>query len=140
MAGSASNEVETRIANTIFRGQAMPIPTSLYLALFIGSPGEDGTVNEVSSTISTWYSRQDLAAGGAVGTAFSAPVDGVLSNLNSIDFNPVTGTAIVITHTAVFDAHTGGNMLAYAELASAKTYEVNDIATLPIGTFVITIT
>ena len=140
MAGSASNTVEDRIANGFFRGQSIVVPTGLYLALFQGDPGEDGSVNEVSSTINTWYARADLAAGGAVGTAFSAPVNGVVSNLNNIQFNPVTGTAITITHIAVFDALTGGNMLAYADLASPKTYEINDIAILPTGVFTITIT
>ena len=139
MAGSASNAIENRIANGIFRGQTVVVPTALYLALFEGDPGEDGSVNEVSSTIRTWYSRRDLAAGGAVGTAFSAPVDGTVSNLNSIDFNPITTSAVTITHMAIFDAPTGGTMLTYSNLASPKTYEVNDIPTLPVGALVVTV-
>lgn len=136
MAGSASNVVENRIINGFFLGQSVVVPTQLYVALFQGPPGEDGAVNEVSSTIDTWYARQDLAQGGLVGTAFAVPTTGTTSNLKVVNF-PAATSSVTITHCGIFDAVTGGNMLAYSDLAQPKTYEVNDIASFPIGSITI---
>jgi hypothetical protein len=137
MAGSASNYLEEKLINSVFRGEAFPTPTQLYMGLFTASPGEAGGINEVSAG---WYARQDMAQGAAINTAFTPPADGTTSNAKNVLFPAVTTAAITITHSAVFDAPTGGNMLFYTELVQPKTLEVGDVFSTPVGGFSVTAT
>lgn len=132
MSGSASNYLEEKIINSVLRGETFPTPTRLYLGLFTASPGEAGGINEVSAG---WYARQDMAQGGAINTAFTPPADGAASNAKNILFPAVTTAAITITHSAVFDAPTGGNMLFYTQLVEPKTLQVGDVFSTPVGGF-----
>jgi hypothetical protein len=137
MAGSASNYLEEKLVNSVFRGESFPTPTQLYMGLFTASPGEAGGVNEVSAG---WYARQDCAQGGLINTAFVPPADGTTSNAKNILFPAVTTAAITITHSAIFDAPTGGNMLFYTELQQAKTLQVGDVFSTPVGGFSVSVT
>jgi len=137
MAGSASNYLEEKFINAAFRGETFPVPTKLYIALYTASPGEAGGVNEVSAG---WYARQDMSQGGAVSTAFTPPADGTTANGNNILFPPATTAAITITHAALHDALTGGNMLYYTDLVSVKTLQVGDVFSVPVGGMSITAT
>jgi hypothetical protein len=38
-----------------------------------------------------------------------------------------------VTHVGVYDAVTGGNLLAYAALTSSKTIETGDVFRIPTG-------
>jgi hypothetical protein len=38
-----------------------------------------------------------------------------------------------VTHVGVYDASTGGNLLAYAALTSSKTIETGDVFRIPTG-------
>jgi hypothetical protein len=137
MAGSASNYLEEKYINSAFRGDTFPVPTRLYIALYTASPGEAGGVNEVTGG---WYTRMDMAAGGAISTAFTPPADGTTSNAKNILFPAVTGAAVTITHVALHDAPTGGNMLYYTDLVQAKTLQIGDVFSVPVGGMSITAT
>lgn len=136
MAGSASNYLEEKLVNAAFRGETFPVPTALYLALYTASPGEAGGVNEITAG---WYARQDMAKGGAISTAFTAPADGVTSNAKDILFPAVTNAAVTVTHVALHDALTGGNMLYYTDLVQAKTLQIGDVFSVPISGMSITV-
>lgn len=137
MAGSASNYLEEKYINAAFRGESFPVPTQLYLALYTASPGEGGGINEVTSG---WYSRQDMAQGAAIATAFTPPADGTTSNAKNILFPAVTTASVTITHVALHDAPTGGNMLYYTDLVQAKTLQIGDVFSVPVGGMSITAT
>jgi hypothetical protein len=137
MAGSASNYLEEKYINAAFRGETFPVPTQLYLALYTASPGEAGGVNEVTGG---WYVRKDMADGGAISTGFTPPADGTTSNAKNILFPAVTGSAVTITHVALHDAPTGGNMLYYTDLVQAKTLQIGDVFSVPVGGMSITAT
>lgn len=137
MAGSASNYLEEKYINAAFRGETFPVPTGLYLALYTASPGEAGGANEVTAS---WYARQDMAQGGAIATAFTPPADGTTANAKNILFPAVTTAAITITHVALHDALTGGNMLYYTDLVQAKTLQVGDVFSVPVSGMSITAT
>ena len=137
MAGSASNYLEEKYINAAFRGETFPVPTQLYLALYTSSPGEGGGVNEVTAG---WYSRQDMAQGSAIATAFTPPADGTTSNAKNILFPAVTTASVTITHVALHDAPTSGNMLYYTDLVQAKTLQIGDVFSVPVGGMSITAT
>lgn len=82
-----------------------------YLALFTNDPGDDADGDEVKAG---GYQRKQVT--------FSQPrrVKALMQceNTNSVDFLALTGGYGTITHVALFDAPTGGNMLYYTELNS----------------------
>lgn len=108
------------------RRTAQPVPAGTYLALFFADPTDDNiTANEVSAA---WYARQAI-------TSWSAPVGSgtSTSNSNALVFNPVTGTSISITHWAIYDSLTAGNLLYSGVLPTPKTLQVDDIYTVKAG-------
>ncbi len=115
-----SNYLEEKVLNAVLRAQPFPTITKVYVALFTTDPGETGsTGTEVSGG---GYSRKEIA--------FSGPtqVGEVATCLNSaeIDFGIATADWGYITHAAIFDAQTAGNMLYHAALESAKLIEAAD--------------
>lgn len=139
---SASNYVEDNVINSTLRGAAYPVPSGVYVALFTADPTDaDVTANEVQASAWPSYARQDAADGGAISSGWTAPADGVSSNAKTIEFpaNDGAGT-VAVTHFALYDAASGGNMLFHAPLESAKNIEVGDVMAFAIGSIVVTAT
>ena len=131
-----SDYAEAAIINTLLRGTNFTAPTvaSLRLALFTADPTDAGTINEVAT--GTWYARV------LTGT-FTAPAPSSdsqqTSNVASITFPAVTGSAVTVTHIGIFDALTAGNMLFSAPMTSSKTLQVGDVLSFAPGTIVASI-
>ena len=70
---------------------------------------------------------------------FTAPSNGSSSNTRNIVFPAVVDTQITVTHWAVFDAQTGGNMLYHAPLTNPKTLDPSDVLSFPTGSLTITL-
>lgn len=101
-----------------------------YLALFTADPTDDNvTANEVTGA---WYTRKSI-------TSWTAPVGSGVStaNSNQITFPVVTGAAVVITHWALYDAATSGNMYASGAFADPKTFNVDDVFVVNAGELVL---
>lgn len=107
MAGGMTDYTENGILN-LMRGTGLTAYTA-YLALFTATPSDIGGGTEVTGT---GYARQSVT--------FAAPVSGAMATSADVVF-PVAGSAWgTITHHAIFDALTGGNMIYYGPLAAAK--------------------
>jgi len=126
---SFSNYLETKILDHVFGGTAYTAPTTKYLALFTAAPGEAGGGTEVS-TSGTAYVRQTVA--------FTTSGD-TTSNTAAVEFPTATANYGTVTHVGVFDASTGGNLMAYAALTSSKTIETGDVFRVPAGDLDITL-
>lgn len=114
----ATNYYETMILNTL-RGQAATAPTTLYVGLYLSSPGETGTAGaEVSYT---GYQRQAIQ--------FSAPApanNGTgVQNTTQITFATTPAQIGVVTHIGVLDSVVGGNMLLYGEFTTPISLNAN---------------
>jgi hypothetical protein len=46
---------------------------------------------------------------------------------------------VIVTHVGIYDAPTGGNLLYYSNLASAKTLAPNDVLSFAPGAITITL-
>ena len=92
------------------KGTQMPTPpAAVYVALFNGDPTDAGTGGtEVTTTIRT---------SGRVAETFGAISGKTMANNAVVNFGAAAGTA-AITHFAVFDAVSGGNMLGSNALTS----------------------
>ncbi|MCJ2085498.1 hypothetical protein MKK88_05750 [Methylobacterium sp. E-005] len=93
------------------RGTAMPTaPSALYVALFNGDPTDAGTGGtEVTTSVRT---------AGRVAAPYGAPSGKGMTNTSAVSFGNSANTVANVTHFAVFDAASGGNMLGSNPLAS----------------------
>ncbi len=136
-----SNYSEANIIETTLRGAAFPVPAATYLALFTADPTDANvSANEVQTSAWPAYTRQDAAGGGLIATGWTAPADGVTSNARVITFAANNGaSSVTVTHMAVYDASTGGNMLYHAPLVSSKTLLVGDVISFGISAITVTV-
>lgn len=108
MAGM-TNHLETQLLGAVLNGTTYSSPTALYVGLFTSDPTETGSEGtEVSDTA---YVRQQVT--------FDPVTDGTASNTNLIEFATAAIDYGTITHIAILDAVTGGNMLFYQELETS---------------------
>lgn len=109
----ATNYLMRAILN-LARGTAMTAPSTFYLALYRGDPTASGTgASEISYT---GYARQVCAFSSSSGTS-----SGYIQNSAQITFPQIPHgvSSQTVTHVAIMDALTDGNMYLYAELADA---------------------
>jgi hypothetical protein len=119
-----TNYLENAIGNHLLRNTALSSPAAVYVGLFTAAPGEagGGTEVETNGTPARGYARQAIT--------FGAPTDGVFTNSGTLTFGAATGSTWgSVTHFAIFDAATTGNMLIYGTLSTPKTVDVGDTAT-----------
>lgn len=104
----------------------MAMPT-VYLALFTAAPTDAGGGTEVT-TAGSAYARQQVPAG-----SWAAPSGGSIVTSADVNFPAATSAWGTITHIALFDAATGGNMIWYGPLAVAKAIGTGDIFRMAAG-------
>lgn len=120
---SFSNYLENKVLLHVFGATAYTAPATLYVALFTTDPGEAGTGTEVSGGS---YARQTVA--------FTV-VGSLASNTAAVEFPTATASWGTITHAAVYDAVSGGNLLASGALTTSKTIASGDVLRIPAGDF-----
>jgi hypothetical protein len=102
-------------------------PTLFYIGLFTATPSDTGGGTEVSGNA---YARQ------AATFAVSGTTPTQAANLTLIEYPAATpATWGTISHAALFDAVTAGNMLWYGALTASVTINANDIFRWAIGAF-----
>lgn len=124
---SFTNYTETEVLEWLLTGGAVTRPTAWYVGLFTAAPGETGGGTEVSGGS---YARESATFTVTGNTA---------SNSANIEFTEATASWGTITHAAIFDAVSGGNMLAYASLTASKTIDSGDILRIPAGDLDVTL-
>jgi hypothetical protein len=116
--------LEAEIRKHIFRTGSFTKPTVLAVGLFTAAPGEAGGGTEVSGGSYARVQRDPLDANW---TAASS-TDGLTDNAAALTFPTPTANWGVITHCAIFDATSAGNMLLYGALTNSKTVNNGDPA------------
>lgn len=107
------------LLNHIFRATAYTMPSHCAIALFTGNIEVSGGA----------YARQDT-----IGTsAWTSPSSGLISNTGLISFPTATAAWGIVDHFGLYDAVTGGNLLWYDALTSARTINVGDVFELAVG-------
>ena len=110
-----SDFLENKIIDHMLRSQSYTPPSTVYVALFTSATADDGSGTEVSGGS---YARQDAGLSAASG--------GTSSNASDITFPTATADWGTITHCALMDALTGGNMLMHSALDASKTVNNGD--------------
>lgn len=129
---SFSNYLEQELLDHVFSLDAGYAQPSLYVALSSADPGEDGSgINEPSGN---GYAR----------VAFSNWVRSVseVSNNADITFPTATGPWVGganLTHFAIFDASSGGNMLAYGAITPAQAIAADNTVIYKTGNLTVSL-
>ena len=124
---SFTNFLETEVLDHVFGGNAYTAPVTLYTGLYTASPSDTGGGTELSGD---GYARQ--------ATAFTV-TGNTASNTDAEEWATATGSWGTITHVGVFDASTGGNLMAYGTLTASKTIATGDVFRIPAGDLDITL-
>ena len=124
---SFSNDFETRVLNYVFTASSVTRPTAWYIALYTAAPSDSGGGTEVSGG---GYTRKTVAFTVSGNTA---------SNSASVEFPTATASYGTVSHVGVFDASSGGNLIAYAALTTSKAIDTGDVFRLPSGDLDITL-
>lgn len=138
-----SDYLENKLVDQLFRGQAAPTTTNLYVGLLTAAPSDSGGGTEVTgnnysrvtvaSSLANWAGTQSAGS-----TVASSGTGGQTSNNNAITFATPSGTWGTVTHFGIYDAASAGNLLFYGALTIAKTINQSDTVTFPAGSLTIT--
>ena len=129
---SFTDYLEDKILKHIFTGTSYTSPTTIYVGLHTSASSDAAAGTEVSGGA---YARQ-TAAFAVTGTN---PTEAATTA--AIEFPVATASWGTVTYAGVYDALTGGNLLAYAELtdptdfvtALPKAIDVGDVFRISAG-------
>jgi len=112
--------IEQRVISYALRNDALTwaSPATVYVALFTTATADDGTGTEVSGGA---YVRQSIAF-----NTMSAVTDGQTENTSEISFPEATASWGTISHVAIYDASTSGNMYFHGALSASKAIDNGD--------------
>ena len=129
--GSFSDYWENRILDYVFDKASLTTPT-IYLGLSTADPADDGS--SLAEPSGSAYVRVQTSA-----SDWNTASGGSLDNANEIVFPMATSPWGTMTHFVLFDAATGGNMLAYGTLSPSKSIGSGDIAKFSAGDLVLSL-
>lgn len=108
------------IMGNVFATKTSPAtPTDYYLGLSTGTPTVSGT-GVVEPTQSKGYQRIALMD-------LSQPTNGLITNTEELSFPESTASWGTITHFVIYDAQTGGNLLMFDALSTARVIEAETV-------------
>lgn len=124
--------LENKLADHLFRTTTFTQPTTIAIALYTAAPGETGGGTEVTGGSYARVSNNPANANwnGTHGntTGASSGTGGQVSNAGALTFPAPSANWGSVTHFAILDATSGGNMLIYGALTTAKTVNNGDPA------------
>ncbi len=116
---------ENKLLDALLGVASHTTPAQVYMALFTSNPADDGSGTEVSGF---GYAREAIN--------FDIAALGVTQNDAAILFACTGGNWGDVTHAALFDDLTAGNLLMHGALAATKTVNDGDQLNFAIGTVV----
>lgn len=140
----ATDYLENAIIDHLFRTRTWTKPSAMYVALYTAAPTDAGGGTEVTGggyarvsfapADANWNATQGGTSGNSSGTT------GQTSNALAITFPPPTANWGTVTHFAIMDAASGGNMLIWDALVASRTILSGDPApSFPIGALQVTV-
>lgn len=122
--GGISDWLELELLDHVLMTGDYPVPTDIYVAMFVGDPldtGAGGAEVAGGSYARVVCNSWDVAAARAT------------ENSIAITYPEATGSWGTVTHWALYDAITGGNFLAHGSLAASKTIGPGDNSEFAVG-------
>ena len=130
---SFSDYTENLVLNWLLTTNSATRPTAWYVGLFTAAPSDTGGGTEVSGNA---YAR---VATGTITVSGTSPT--TATNSAAIEFAAASGGNWgTITHAAIFDSSTSGNMIAWAALTTSRTINDGDVFRIPASSLTVTLT
>ena len=127
MAGSFSDYLELELLDHLFKKGTYTTPTNIYVALCTSTVVDSDTGSSVTGEVSGGaYARVTC-------NTWDAASAGATENTGAVTFAQATAAWGTITHFALCDHSTGGNMLAHGALDTAKSVASGDTAKFATG-------
>jgi hypothetical protein len=129
--GSISDYLEDKLLDHVFKTTAFSQPAGIFVALSTADPTDDGS--GIAEPSGGGYARVqsdnwDVAASRAT------------ENTDTITFPAATDNWGTITHFAIFDAITSGNMLAHGALSASQAVTPGNIVSFSAGGIDVSVT
>ena len=129
---SFTDYLEDKILNHVFGGTAYTAPTTWYVGLHTSASSDSAAGTEVSGGA---YARQSAT----FSVSGTSPTEAATTA--AIEFPVATSSWGTVTYAGVYDASTGGNLLAYAQLTDPadfvtplpKTIDTGDVFRISSG-------
>ena len=129
---SFTDYTENLALTYLFTTGSVTRPTAWYVGLFTAAPSDTGGGTEVTGNA---YARVVTGTISGTGTATT------FSNAAAIEFAAASGGNWgTIGWAGVFDASTGGNLLAWAPLTTSRVINDGDVFRIPATSLTITLT
>jgi hypothetical protein len=129
--GSFSDYAENKILDHITGKTSFTMPTA-YVALSTADPLDTGA--GIAEPVGNGYARV-----ATTGATWDVAASGATANAAAITFPTASGSWGTISHFALFDAATVGNMLAHGTLTTPQEITTNQIPRFAIGALDITL-
>lgn len=132
---AASNYLENKLLDHTLGNAAFTQPANLYLGLFTNDSG-NAAANLEAGTLT------DEVSGGSYArkiVAFAAASGGSSATNATVTFDTATANWGTITHVAVMDASTAGNVLFWGAVTTSKTIENGDTFQVSSGNLTISL-
>ena len=128
---SFSDYTENLVLTWLFTTNSATRPTAWYVGLFTAAPSDTGGGTEVTGN---GYARVVTGTISGSGTATT------FTNAAAIEFAAASGGNWgSIGWAGIFDASSGGNLLAWAPLSTARTINNGDVLRIPASSLSITL-
>lgn len=134
---AASNYLENKVLDHVLTATGYTAPTTRYLALFNNTSTnaaanlEAGTLTDEVSTSGTSYVRKQVS--------FASASGGSSATNATVTFDAATASWGSVTHVAVMDNSTGGNVLFWGAVTTAKTIDSGDTFQVTSGNLTISL-
>lgn len=132
---AASNYLENKVLDHVLTATSYTAPSTRYLGLFTNTSGSAAT-NLEAGTLT------DEVSGGSYArkaVTFAAAVSGTSASNATVTFDTATANWGTVTHIAVMDALTGGNVLFWGAVTTPKTIEAGDTFQVSSGNLTISL-
>jgi hypothetical protein len=130
---SFTDHTENLVLTWLLTNGTATRPTAWYVGLFTAAPSDTGGGTEVTGN---GYAR---VATGTITVSGTSPTNA--TNAAAIEFAAASGGNWgAIGWAAIFDADTGGNMIAWAALSTSRTINDGDVLRIPAGDLDVTLT
>ena len=116
--------LENELLDHVFRNAAYTPPTTVYIGLYTSATSASGGGTEVTGGS---YVRQAMS--------FDAATSSAIDNTSAVEYPTATANWGTVTHTAVLDASSSGNMLAETALTASKVISTGDVFRFQAGEF-----
>jgi len=134
---AASDYLENKVLDHVLTATSYTPPATRFLGLFRNVSGnaaanlEEGTLTDEVTTSGSAYVRKAVT--------FAAASGGTSATNATVTFDAATANWGTITHVAVMDAVSGGNVLFWGAVTTPKTIETGDTFQVSSGNLTISL-